>query len=246
VLVLAHTYIKCKLIKKSFAYNLCCFIVVTKDERTLIVKPMLNNQYSVYNNVTKSYESLPGYHFNDFITAAAANLILCYRTEDTLELNPKFTESTLDAEKWTLKQNADSSTLAEDFNKHMSQISKPFKIGPYQLDYSAIGQLIELTSELNDEQLNAHLQVTTTLSNRILLFDSIVFAKYFRRGFQATSEILEKQWFKHNVILVPVHHLNHWLIFLIDITKKNNYFLRFLIGHLKFLPELSESYCSAT
>ena len=76
--------IKCNLQQSSFTYCLCCFVVVTKDEQTLLVKPTTNNQYAVYNNDKKSYESLIGYQFDDFITASATNIVLCYKTATKL------------------------------------------------------------------------------------------------------------------------------------------------------------------
>jgi hypothetical protein len=213
-------YIKCNLKQSSFTYCLCCFIVVTKDDKTLIVKPMRNNQYAVYNNDKKSYEPLTGYQFDDFIAASATNIVLCYKTDDMVQLNTTFTPSTLDMEKWAMNFNLKSNILTENFNKYMSSFIEPLKIGPYKIKSSDILQLIEPTFELNDELLNAHLAVTTTLSNDVILFDSIEFAMYYHRGFKKSSEFLDKLWFKRNIVLIPVHHLSHWFIFIIDITRK--------------------------
>jgi len=102
----------------------------------------------------------------------------------------------------------------------MSNVNKPLQIGQYQLESANIVQLLEPTYKLNDEQLNAHLHVTTTLSNGVILFDSIAFTKYHRRGFRKPSEFLARQWFIQNIILVPVHHSNHWFLFVVDIPKK--------------------------
>jgi hypothetical protein len=181
---------------------------------------MTNSQYAVYNKDKKSYESLTGYQFDDFITAAATNIVLCYKTDDTAYPNPTLTTSTLDMDKWTASLNLDYNILTENFNKCMSNFIEPLKIGPYKLKSSDIIQLLEPTCELNDEQLNAHLHVTTTLSNDIILFDSIAFTKYYRRGFKKFTEFLDKQWFTKNIVLIPIHHSRHWFLFVIDITKR--------------------------
>ena len=212
-------YIKCTLLQSCFTYHLCCFVVITKDERTLVIKQMSNKQYTVYNHDTKAYEQLPGYQFNDFITASATNILLCYKTYDTVELDYQLLPSKLDMENWPAKANLNLDTLVANFNRLMSSFREPLKIGRYQLRSSDINQLIDINSELNDEQLNAHLMVTTTLLNGILLFDSLLFHRYCRRGFREASEFVGSNWFEHNVILVPVHHSHHWFLFIIDIEK---------------------------
>jgi len=213
-------YIKCDLIQSCFVYSLCCFIVVTKDERTLLVKLMPNKQYSVYNHDSKGYEPLINYQFDDFVAASASNIVLCYKADDAAELNPTLTSTILDMKQWAVMPDLDLNVLTADFNSCMSSCKEPLKIGPYQLTSSDLIQLIKPTHELNDEQLNAHLYVTTTLSDGILLFDSILFARYCQRGFRKCCEILDKEWFKHNIILVPVNHSYHWLLFVIDINNK--------------------------
>ncbi|CAF1324255.1 unnamed protein product [Adineta steineri] len=218
-------YIKCDLKQNSFTYNLYCFIVVTKDERTLLVKCMGNNQYSVYNTDTKGYESLANYQFDDFVAASAANIVLCYETKDTIDLNVTLTPTTLDISEWTIMPSFDFNSSAARFEKYTSSFNQPLKIGRYQLELTDVAELIKPTHELNDKQLNAHLYVTTTLSNDILLFDSILFTQYSHRGFRKISEILDNQWFKFNTVLVPVHHINHWLLYIIDVT--NQTILRF-------------------
>ena len=72
-----HTHVECDLMQSSFTYDLCCFIVLTKDERTLLIKLMTNDDYSVYNADTKVYEPLKNYQLNDFIIASATNIVLC-------------------------------------------------------------------------------------------------------------------------------------------------------------------------
>jgi len=123
-------------------------------------------------------------------------------------------------DEWTASVNLDYNILTENFNKCMSNFIEPLKIGPYQLKSSDIIQLLEPTFELNDEQLNAHLYVTTTLSNDIILFDSIAFTKYYRRGFKKFTEFLDQQWFMKNIIFIPIHYSRHWFLFVIDITKR--------------------------
>jgi hypothetical protein len=213
-------YIKCDVIQSCFTYNFYCFIIVTKDERAMVVKPTTNDRYIVYNTHTKSYESLISNQFNDFLTATANSMVLCYKTYDMAHKNPKLEPSTFDMNHSILCANLDSSILSEKFHKYMSKLRKPLRIGPYQLESAHNDKLIEPTYKLNDEQLNAHLHVTTTLSNGIILFDSIAFSNYHRRGFQNSKEYLNQKWFTQNIILVPIHHSQHWFLFVIDIAKK--------------------------
>ncbi|CAF1651702.1 unnamed protein product, partial [Rotaria magnacalcarata] len=208
-----------------FNYDLYCFIVVTKDDRTLLVKLISNNEYSVYNNDTKAYEPLLGYHFNDFIIASSTNIVLCYKTNDDLDLFPTFQPSTLDMHDWKEKNNLYSFILADAFNMYMSHRDKPFKVGPYELNSTDIFNLIEPKYELNDQLLNAHLYKTTTLTTGIVLFDSVSFLKYCLRGFRTTAEIIDTQWFNNDIVLVPIHNSRHWILFIIDIEKKTIVFL---------------------
>jgi hypothetical protein len=194
--------------------------MVTKDERTMIVKPTTNNRYTVYNTDIKAYELLLANQLDDFITASATNIVVCYNADDTAQPIPQLQHSTLNMDNWTLYSNLDSRHLFEKFNQHMSNVTKPLQIGPYQLQAANIVQLLEPTYKLNDEQLNAHLHVSTTLLNGVILLDSIAFTKYHRRGFRKASEFLHRQWFTQNIILVPIHHSNHWFLFVVDIPKK--------------------------
>ncbi len=213
-------YIKCDLKQYCFTYRLFCFIVVTKDERALVVKSMPGGQYAVYNNDKKLYEIHADYQFDDFLAASGTNIVLCYNTADNLEPNPEFTQTRLEMHDWVVNSDWDQTTMTGKFEKYVHKLVNPLKIGPYQLQSSTIRHVLETTHELDDEQLNAHLYVTTTLANGVLLFDSIVFAKYYRRGFETSTEILHQQWFHSNIVLVPVHHLHHWFLFIIDIRKK--------------------------
>ena len=213
-------YIKSGLIEKSFSYRLNCFIIITKDERTFIIQPKPNNTYVAFNHVTKVYEPLFGYHFDDFIAAAAGDMVLCYETDDDIELLPKMAMSSLDLNSWTDRADPDSDVLEYALHEQISHIVEPIEIGQYKIKTSDITQILSTSHELNDEQLNAHLQVTSTLADGILLVDSIQSSKYVTRGFDKLSEVLQKQWFKHNVVLVPIHHAHHWTLFIIDIKKK--------------------------
>jgi hypothetical protein len=76
-------YRKSNLIQKSFSYRLDHFIIITKDEHTFI-KQNPDNTYLALNHVTKLYEPLFGCHFQDFIAAAAADIVLCYATDDII------------------------------------------------------------------------------------------------------------------------------------------------------------------
>ncbi|CAF4782667.1 unnamed protein product [Rotaria magnacalcarata] len=218
-------YVTCDLTQSCFNYDLYCFIVVTKDDQTLLVKLISNNEYSVYNNDTKAYEPLLGYHFNDFIIASSTNIVLCYKTNDDLDLFPTFQPSTLDMRDWKEKNNLYSFILADAFNTYMSHRDKPFKVGPYELNPTDIFNLIEPKYELNDQLLNAHLYKTTTLTTGIVLFDSVSFLKYCLRGFRTTAEIIDTQWFNNDIVLVPIHNSRHWILFIIDIKKKTIVFL---------------------
>lgn len=57
---------KCKKGQVCFNYDLHRFLVITKDEKILIVKPTGNNNYEVYDTNTKFYEDLSNYRFEDF------------------------------------------------------------------------------------------------------------------------------------------------------------------------------------
>ncbi|CAF4316724.1 unnamed protein product [Rotaria socialis] len=218
-------YVTCDLTQSCFNYDLYCFIVVTKDDRTLFVKLISNNEYSVYNNDTKAYEPLLGYHFNNFIIASATNIVLCYKTNDDLDLFPTFQPITLDIHDWKEKNNLYSFILADAFNTYMYHRDKPFKMGPYELNPTDIFNLIEPKYELNDQLLNAHLYKTTTLTTGIVLFDSVSFLKYCLCGFRTTAEIIDTQWFNNDIVLVPIHNSRHWILFIIDIKKKTIVFL---------------------
>jgi hypothetical protein len=213
-------YIKCDLKQCCFTYNLYCFIVVTKDETCLVIKPMIDNEYAVYNGNTKGYETLAGYQFDAFITASATNIVCCYKTTDPLESDPILIPATLDMDKWLMNSTLNKTILAETVNKYMSSFVEPLKIDRYHLTASDIQHIIEPKSCLTDTQLCGHLQMTTTLSEGILLFDSVHFTNYRDRGFRKSTQILTNQWFKNNVVLVPIHHSHHWILFLIDIKKK--------------------------
>jgi len=80
--------------------------------------------------------------------------------------------------KWVMNLDLDCSILIEKFNKYMFRFIEPLKISPYRLKSSDILKILEPTFELN-----AYLKVTTKLSNDIILFYSIVFARYFRLSF---------------------------------------------------------------
>ena len=75
------------------------------------------------------------------------------------------------------------------------------KIGPYVLNSHDIGNLIELSDELIDELLNAHLHITTTLSASVILFDSISFLSFYSRRLKTHSQLAHNPWFQNNVIL---------------------------------------------
>ncbi|CAF1379913.1 unnamed protein product [Rotaria magnacalcarata] len=199
---------------------------------------MLNNEYSVYNNDTKEYEPLRGYQSNDFMIASATNIILCYKTNDDLDLCPTFQSSTLDMHDWKEKNNLYSFILADAFNTYKSQRDKPFKVGPYELNPTDIFNLTEPKPkyELNDQLLNAHLYKTTTLTTGIVHFDSLSFLKYCLRGFRTTAEIIDTQWFYNDIVLVPIHNSRHWILFVIDIKKKKT------IVFLDSLPSNSSPY----
>ena len=157
-------YVKCDLTQICLTYNLFRFIVVTKDDQTLLIDATSNDEYSVYHADTKSYEPLKGYRFDYFIMASGTNIVLCYTTNDIAEHNPKIDNIILDMDDWILKSNINSDILAETFNKYSYHLTEPLKIGPYVLNSYDIGNLIELSYELNDQLLNAHLHITTTLS----------------------------------------------------------------------------------
>lgn len=204
-------YMKCNLIGKSFSYRLNHFI---------IIKPNPDNTYLAFNHVTKLYEPLFGCHFHDFIAASAGDIVVCYETEDAIDINSKLATSSLDLSSWTTRPDPDSDVLEYSLHEQISLIVDPIKIGPYRINTSDITEILSTSHELNDEQLNAHLRVTSTLADRILLVDSIVFLKYVTRGFDKLSEVLDHQWFKHDIVLVPIHHAQHWTLFIIDTVKK--------------------------
>ena len=221
-------FIKSNLIEKSFSYRLNCFIIITKDERTFIVQPKPNNAYVAFNHVTKVYEPLFGYQFDDFIAAAAGDIVLCYETDNDIEVNPKLATSSLDVSSWASRPDPDSDVLEYNLIEHIPHIVEPIKIGQYRINTSDITQINSTSHELNDEQLNAHLRLTSNLADGILSVDSILFSKYMTRGFDKLSEVLHHQWFKHNLILVPIHHAHHWTLFIIDIPKKTILFFNSL------------------
>jgi Ulp1 protease family, C-terminal catalytic domain len=232
---------KSNLVGKSFSYRLTHFIIITKDERTFIIKPNPDNTYLALNHVTKLYEPLFGCNIHDFIAAAARAIVLCYETEDAIDINSKLATSSLDLSSWTTRADPDSDVLEYALHEQISHIVDPIKIGPYRINTSDITEILSTSHELNDEQLNAHLWVTSTLADRILLVDSIAFSKYVTRGFDKLSEVLDNQWFKHNIVLVPMHHSQHWTLFIIDTVKKTILFF----DSLKSLNRSYEQYHAA-
>lgn len=213
-----HT--KCKITQTCFNYDLYRFLVITKDEQTLIVEPTINDKYKIYNKVTKSYEDLPNYRFEDFLGAAATNIILCYATYDTAIPNPTLKLGTLDVEGWTQGSNFNWNILNQKFICLISSCPESLKIGPYQLKKADVIQITDPTSQLNDLQLNAHLYTTTTKIHGCALIDSLVFTNYYRRGFKQSTEFTSQSWFTENIILIPVHHTSHWFLFIVNIYEK--------------------------
>ena len=94
--ILQPLQMKSNLISTCFSYRLNCFIIITKDGRTFIIQPEPNSGYVAYNHVTKVYEPLFGYHFDDFIAAAAADIVLCYESKDDTDATLALATSPLD------------------------------------------------------------------------------------------------------------------------------------------------------
>jgi hypothetical protein len=114
-------YMKSNLIGKSFFYRLNHYI---------IIKPNPDNTYLALNHVTKLYEPLFGCHFHDFIAAAAADIVLCYETDDDIDINSKLATSSLDLSSWTTRPDPDSDVLEYALHEQISHIVEPIKVGP--------------------------------------------------------------------------------------------------------------------
>jgi len=71
----------------------------------MIVKPTTNNRYTVYNTDIKAYELLLANQLDDFITASATNIVLCYNADNTDQPTTQLQSSTLDMDDWTLYSN---------------------------------------------------------------------------------------------------------------------------------------------
>lgn len=214
-------YVKCDLKQICFTYKFWCFIVTTRTGTTMIVKQIDDKTYAAYNNDSKSYEPLPNFQLDDYIKASGAKIAFCYKNDGSVNLNPEVKVALLKTDDWLpLDMKLDFETVTEQFKKYFGEGNSQLEIGPYRLKSNDLLQLVESTHPLNDEQLNAHLHLTTTIGQNVLLFDSIQFAKYCRRGFRNSSQITDKNWFTYNIVLIPVHHSNHWFLFTVDITKK--------------------------
>ncbi|CAF4628115.1 unnamed protein product, partial [Didymodactylos carnosus] len=91
----------------------------------------------------------------------------------------------------------------------------------YDLSADDLKNLIQPNYELNDTILNAHLYLTAKLVQNTILFDSVGTHAFIQRGFAAKDIILShNEWFKNNIVLFPIHHHQHWLMYIIDIQNK--------------------------
>ncbi|CAF1541575.1 unnamed protein product, partial [Didymodactylos carnosus] len=103
----------------------------------------------------------------------------------------------------------------------LSQKTAHYVIDRYDLSADDLKNLIQSNYELNDTILNPHLYLTAKLVQNPILFDSVGTHAFIQREFAAKDFILShNEWFKNNIVLFPIHHHQHSLMYITDIQNK--------------------------
>ncbi|CAF1043368.1 unnamed protein product [Didymodactylos carnosus] len=191
--------LRCELTSTIIDYYLNILIVITEDARTLIVKKCSNSDY----------------------LSAATQVLLCYKAnEGTFDTYSTPAEKQLDISTWKLLPEPDkkNTNIVSD---QLSQKTAHYVIDRYDLSADDLKNLIQSNYELNDTILNPHLYLTAKLVQNPILFDSVGTHAFIQREFAAKDFILShNEWFKNNIVLFPIHHHQHSLMYITDIQNK--------------------------